>query len=89
MKYKTELYPVTDLAKTAMIDFAMESWASEVYKFHANVVYIAFGAPLATQHYYKHTKYMRALCCQASSRQRRVTIRTSATRPTTVRSNSG
>lgn len=43
MKYMPELYPVADPAKTAMIDFAMDACACELYKYQALTVYIVFG----------------------------------------------
>merc|ERR1711924_234304 len=43
MKYKPEFYPVSDPAACAMIDFALYSFASEVYPKFQPVVYPVLG----------------------------------------------
>merc|ERR1711879_473610 len=43
MKYKPELYPVKDVAKCGMIDFACESFANDVYPKIKDVIYPIFG----------------------------------------------
>jgi len=44
MKYKPEYYPVADLAACGKIDFAMESFATEVYHHgHYKTVYVTLG----------------------------------------------
>jgi glutathione S-transferase len=41
-KYKPEVYPESDPAACAMMDFALDAF-SNVYKFHYKTVYITFG----------------------------------------------
>jgi len=43
LKYKPEYYPVSDPAMCALIDFAMDSFAGEVYKAHYDTVYVVLG----------------------------------------------
>jgi len=43
LKYKPEYYPVADPASCGKIDFAMDSFGSEVYKKHVDVVYVTMG----------------------------------------------
>lgn len=43
LKYKSEYYPTSDPALCAVIDFAMDSFANEVYKAHHDTVYVVFG----------------------------------------------
>jgi len=43
LKYKPEYYPVADPAKCGMIDFAMDSFAVDVYDKMKGVVYAAMG----------------------------------------------
>jgi len=43
LKYKPEYYPVNNPAMCAWIDFAMDSFACEVYKAHHETVYVVLG----------------------------------------------
>jgi len=43
MKYKPEYYPVADAATCGIIDFAMDSFSSEVGPKHQDVVYVVMG----------------------------------------------
>merc|ERR1712232_878053 len=42
LKYKPELYPVSDPAVAGRIDWAIDSFANEVYTGHAKTVYVIF-----------------------------------------------
>ena len=55
LKYKPELYPPTELELCGKIDFAMDVWAFEIDKLHAQVVY-----PVGFAEYYKHPEDLAA-----------------------------
>lgn len=43
IKYKPDAYPVTDPAKCAKIDFAIDSFVDYVYPYHKTTVYVVLG----------------------------------------------
>ena len=55
LKYKPELYPPTELELCGKIDFAMDVWAFEIDKLHAQVVY-----PVGFAEYFKHPEDLAA-----------------------------
>jgi glutathione S-transferase len=61
LKYKPEYYPTSDPALCSKVDFAIDSFENEVYKYHKETVYVVMGFGSTKDQEAANKKYTEAI----------------------------